>query len=283
MLPTIVKYMSPYFVLIVLLIYNKHAISQETLLVLQNNMTATHTTAKGDTKGAVLLIHGWASNMDEVGNLYKRLAEQLSVQGFASLRINIRGESEGHANNHTLTSTFASRVNDAQTGLKFLQKTYPHSSIGVVGFSLGGSTAIALAGLHPKQINSIVLWSSGGNPSDVAANLLTSKQQQTIMNEGSIVVNSWVALTITKQHLLGLQGPDIFTPFTAYTGAILCIRGTKDTIPDIDRKVIDTAAGSIKEYRHIAGADHIFDVLNPSTHFDKRVLAQSVTWFTETL
>ncbi|MFT6269923.1 MAG: pimeloyl-ACP methyl ester carboxylesterase [Alphaproteobacteria bacterium] len=253
--------------------------------MLENDMIATYRTVQGTPKSAMLLIHGWAGQMDEVGDLYKRLAEQLSKQGIASLRINIRGESKQAASNYNLTSTFESRVADAQFGLKFLQDTYSGLPIGVVVCSLGDSTAtaIALAGHHPEQISSIVLWSSAGNPDTVGEHLLNAEQRNEVLEKGTVVIDDWTVFTITKQHLVGMNGYDIFTPFNAYSGALLCIRGTNEPIPDIDRKIIDTASGKLKEYCHISGADNIFDVLDPKTQYDERVLAQTVTWLDDTL
>lgn len=257
--------------------------AQDTRIVLANDMVASHHSAAGTAKSAVLMIHGWAGQMDEVGDMYKHLAQRLSDQGIASIRINIRGESEREATNYTMTSTFESRVIDAKTGLDFLHDTYPDLPKGVVGFSLGASTAIALAGHYPKQLNSMVLWSAAGNPDTVAENLLSAEQRRQVLATGSVVFQDWEAITITKQHFLGLMGYDIFTPFRAYSGALLCIRGTEDTIPDIDRKIIDTASSELKEYRHISGADHIFDAFNPKAKFSERVLAHTVTWLVDTL
>jgi len=45
----------------------------------------------GDKAPAVLLLHGFASSKDEVGNLYKQLSDELFKVGISSLRIDFRG------------------------------------------------------------------------------------------------------------------------------------------------------------------------------------------------
>lgn len=257
--------------------------AQDMPLILKNQMQAIHTKALGETKASVLLIHGWGGQMNEVGNLYKDLAAQLSNEGIASLRINIRGESEQELSNYTLTSTFSSRVEDAKNGFHFLKNTYKDLPLGLVGFSLGGSTAMALVGNYPEQFKSIVLWSSAGNPKDIARTLFDDEQRKIINKTGSIILNEWVDITVTKEHLDGFTSDDIFIPFSKYKGALLCIRGTEDHIPDIDRKIIETAKGEVKEIRYIAGADHIFNVLEEEETYSERVLTQTVSWFKQTL
>jgi len=169
--------------------------SGERRLVLANEMiaieTQPHNLSRSETKAAVLLIHGWAGQMDEVGDIYKRLAEQLAKQGIASLRINIRGESEREATNFLLTSTFESRVTDAQTGLDYLQKNYANATFGAVGFSLGGATTLKLIGDNPQAVDSVVLWSTVGDPGTMFENL-TAEQKEQVMRDGKVTLQRWV-------------------------------------------------------------------------------------------
>jgi len=119
------------------------------------------TPARGGSASAraVLLFHGWTGKMDEVGDMFKRLGGELGEAGIASLRINFRGE--GERNGHRLTSTFATRIADAEAALAMIQEKFPDAKIGVVGFSLGGATALALTGRHPEAVTSLVLCSRG--------------------------------------------------------------------------------------------------------------------------
>ena len=85
--------------LAILFAFAQFSAAQDTRIVLANDMVASHHFAAGTAKSAVLMIHGWAGQMDEVGDMYKHLAQRLSDQGIASIRINIRGESEREATN----------------------------------------------------------------------------------------------------------------------------------------------------------------------------------------
>lgn len=255
----------------------------EARIVLKNQMLATHHKTAQVPTATVLMIHGWAGQMDEVGDFYKRLAQQLAVQNIASLRINIRGEGEQAASNYTLTSTFSSRVEDALTGLAFLKDRYGELPIGVVGFSLGGATAIALAGKRPNDIESLVLWSSADTPSVVVKNLLNDEQRVQVERDGKTVLEEWVDLTVTKRHYDGFFVDDIFPAFRKYEGALLTIRGTQDYLPDIDKRILNTASGHMEEAHYISGADHIFNVLDANATYDERVLNKTVKWFVSTL
>ncbi|MGJ3241493.1 MAG: alpha/beta hydrolase [Opitutales bacterium] len=259
---------------------------RETVLTLANDMIATHAEppdAEDLQPAAVLMIHGFASQMNEVGDMYLRLAEELAEEGVPSLRINIRGESEREKTGFRITSTFASRITDAETGLAFLRETYPDAQIGVVGFSLGGSTAMALAGRQPEAIDSLVLWSTAGNPGSVVRNPEQAAAYRKALDEGEAVLKEWVDLTITREHIIGMLGYSVIEPLSAYTGALLSIRGTGDFVPRHEDAILAAASASPAEFRIIDGADHIFQAFDPDSTYDDRVIDATEDWLEDTL
>lgn len=244
--------------------------------------TLSSASATATPKAAVLLLHGWTGQRDEVGDLFKRTADQLSAQNIAALRIDFRGE--GERNGHRLTSTFATRIADAEAGLALLQQHYPNTKIGVVGFSLGGATALALVGRQPEAVDSLVLWSTAG---DLAVDFFTQPDLKTAtreaMENGESIYNSWEPLTLTREHLTGMLGYDLFGPLAAYQGALLGIRGSADYLTPYEPQILAAANGSIEESVVIGGADHIFNTLDPTSTHDERAITLTVRWFTDTL
>ncbi len=233
-------------------------------------------------KATVLLLHGWTGNRDEVGDMFKRTSAQLAVQNIASLRIDFRGE--GERNGHRLTSTFATRIADAEAGLVFLRQRFVETPIGVLGFSLGGATALAVVGRQPEVVQSLVLWSTAG---DIAVDFFTDPDlkaaSREAMEKGEAIYDTWSKLTLTREHLMGMIGYDLFSPLAAYHGALLSIRGSNDYLTPYEPRILAAANCTLKETVVIGGADHIYNTLDPTSTHDERAITLTTRWFAETL
>lgn len=233
---------------------------------------------------AVLLLHGFASQKDEVGDMYKRLAAALGEQGIASLRIDFRGW--GESAGQMAKSTIQGQVEDAATAYQYLAhlKFVDPKRIGVVGFSLGGGIAIVSAAQHGQWYKSMVLWSSVG---DFYADLLAAlgqKNSEKAEQDGQVTIDlGWREVTLGSEFFKSLKLYELTQEISTYPGAFLAIAGTEDfSIAYVDG-YLDAAQGSPKEKFVIEGADHIFGVLGEDQTTADSVIEKSVQWFKETL
>jgi pimeloyl-ACP methyl ester carboxylesterase len=233
---------------------------------------------------AVVMLHGFGSSKDEVGNMYARLADALAAQGVGSLRIDFRGF--GKSDGDTGFSTMAGQVEDAEAAYAYLAGLdwVDPQRVGVIGFSLGGGVAMITAGTHPEWFGSLVTWSSVG---DMLADITASVGEEavaTAAEKGVVGMDlGWRTMVLKQAFFDSLDDYDLSALIAQYPGAYLAIAGDQDFSAAYAPGFVETAVAEPKELWIVEGGDHIFQTLTEDLTMSDAVIARTADWFAQTL
>lgn len=232
---------------------------------------------------AVLLLHGTASQKDEVGNMYLRLAQKLGRLGYASLRIDFAGS--GDSKLPQTAFTYTEEVSDAETALTWLShnRNVAANALGLVGFSQGGRVAATVAGTDPR-VKALTTWSTWVEPGSTAVNTWGPQAYQEAQRNGQVTVDlGFRTWTFSLAWFETIKASSPLQDIAAYHGPLLGIDGSEDVLwPQTKDELY--AAGSYDETLHVVpGADHIYHVLDADQTQAEDVLNTTARWFSQKL
>lgn len=214
----------------------------------------------------VVMLHGTASQKNEVGDLYQRLAVYLAQRGYASLRFDFAGTGESLADYRLYNLTTAQH--DTTTAMNYLvrQGVFDVQRMGLLGFDQGALIAQLIAARDPR-VKSLVTWSAVAGNGVAAFKPFFDKYYVEAQRDGYAVVK----ISPNDEPLkFGLQWFDEIKNNTSlndmanYKGKLLAIAGTADTV--VPAKSSTTLVNAIGRDRAslflVDGADHRFNVLS---------------------
>ena len=231
----------------------------------------------------VLFLHGFADDMDGAGDLTKHAAEFLAAKGIASLRINFRGE--GDRKRTDIESTFPMRLADTASAYAFLLKTpgVAKAHIGVVGWSLGASTAIETCGEHPDWFSTLLTWSSPFGDQYQMFLQMPFARDAIRDGVGYDDVPGWKKIKVKREFFESFKGYDLAKAIAKYHGPFLTLRGSEDFLEHADEAMLKASGSAKSQAIMIGGADHVFKVFNPELGLWNRAIEISDRWLEENL
>ena len=246
-------------------------------VVQYNDVVATHVIADGNTENSktVIMLHGFASSRDEVGGLYKNLADSLAKQGINSIRVDFRGFGDTTVKSTEATAT--TMIEDAQNTYNYLKKLGV-KNISVQGFSLGSDIAI-LTFSKNKDIKNMVLWST---PKDIMDQYyeIEKKDRDIAYSKGIVNLDlGWRKLSLSKEFFESLKKYDVMKEFAEYNGNVYFIAGGIDELKDDPFELKKSTSNANIDIFIVKGGDHIYHSLDDDQTQAKLVVKKTTDWF----
>lgn len=235
------------------------------------------------TYPGIVMVHGFGSEKNEVGNFYKRLAGKLADNGIASIRFDFPGSGD-HALGFEATD-INRMINDTFTVLNWFetQEIIDANKIGLLGFSLGGVVGSYVAG-NDSRIKALGLWSTPGNLAVSQADLYQSVYPETLNNEYVEVDLGWRKINLTKEYFESIYSVFPLFEITKYYNPLLVVAGEIDELqPEYARQFAVRAGSFDVKLEIIPEGDHIYQVLTPDQTMAEGVIDLTNDWFIEKL
>ena len=200
-----------------------------------------------DSSAAVLVMHGWGGNSQEMA----RVAPPLSAAGIAVLFVDARCHGSSDEDDFASMPRFAE---DIECGLEWLATTHGISSERVVllGHSVGAGAALLVA--SRRRVGGVVALASMAHPAQLMTQLLTRARLPRLL----IRYLLW-----RIEGLVGLRFDD-FAPLSTIRrvdAPVLLLHGDRDeTVPLSDARALHAAAaGRDVQLVVVEGANHRSD------------------------
>ena len=219
----------------------------------------------------VVFFHGFTGDRMESHWMFVKCSRALAHAGIASLRFDFygSGESDGEFREMSLRGEIA----DGRAAVAFLreQPGIDPEQVGLLGLSLGGAVAAALA--HSVRAKVVVLWSAVAHTGRLRE--LLKKSARKIPGKPSAV--EFDAREISPRLIEDVLKVEPIRHLARFKGPTLIIHPEKDeAVPMCHaRDFLEAAGADAKELVIIAEADHVYT----SIPWEQEVIVRTVEWF----
>ncbi|WP_067141696.1 alpha/beta hydrolase family protein [Oceanivirga salmonicida] len=224
----------------------------------------------------VIMLHGTASNKDEVDGTYIKLSNKLYEKGISSIRFDFIGTGDSKVD--YLHYTISSAVSDTNRVIEFA-RSRTNNNIGLLGWSQGGTIAL-LAGAN-KELSSISTWAGS---LDIYKNFY-KMHEEAKKNGFAIMKFEWrEPLRISLQWFNETKDLDMIGYIRKIKVPIMALAGTKDDVVNPKQATVIVKNSNNKKSKVvlIKDSNHIFNIFTNNSKVDEGI-EKTTDWFVETL
>ncbi|WP_240230248.1 alpha/beta hydrolase family protein [Devosia lacusdianchii] len=257
------------------------ALAAETIVTLDQGVVGTLSVPEGGATGpAVVMLHGFASSRDEIGGIFAAQAAALAEAGIASLRIDFRGYGDS-APDTEASVTIDRMLEDAGIARTYLADIdgVDADRVGVLGYSFGA----AIAMLDQENYPAIAVWGQMGDLKGEFLEFLGQPAFDTARATGNFTVDrGWRVISLDAPFFDSVEKHDLAAAFAGYDGPFLTLAGADDPATGYFEQYLGLAAGP-KTSVVIPATDHMLGVYSEQPEIAADVIAQTTTWFGDSL
>ena len=239
----------------------------------------------------VVMAHGHGGTRDEVGG-FTRVAEELSKNGIASIRVDFSGcgESTESFTENVLTNMLA----DIRASREFAigNSRIESGRIGVLGYSMGGR--LAMLATQEDQYSAVALWTPvASNGIESLIGFIGGQQAyETMKSEAgragfAVIETPWGDVQhLSLRWFADLEDSKPLSAIRHFDGALLVLYGNKDDAidPRFSKLVVSTAVDSHPLTEHVVdGAGHGLGFYDDNAAMSAEVVTTTIRFFTEHL
>lgn len=223
---------------------------------------------------AVVMLHGTGSDKTEAGGGYELAAFLMALEGIATIRFDMMGSGESTAS--YTDYNYESALADAIACANFIKELtgVNSSAIGIMGWSQGGTLALLAAARYSDVFSSAVTWAAsvdlGGIFTDFTSAYKTAKA------DGFVELPfTWRAsLNVGFEWFDQVATTDVLKEVGDSSVPILAIHGDVDSVVPMSDSVSIAKASTLASFYIVEGADHTFNIFDPTD--EQRTIVKAI-------
>ncbi len=205
----------------------------------------------GPPRAFALFAHCFTCSKDILAA--SRIANALTDAGFAVLRFDFTGL--GMSDGEFANTNFSSNTDDLLAAASWLRATHRAPQV-IVGHSLGGSAALAIAGEIP-EVRAVVTIGAPADPAHVTGAFSSSLDEIEAEGEASVEL-AGRTFTIRRQFVYDLRNHVVTERVATLRKALLVLHSPVDNIVGVEHAAdIFQAARHPKSFISLDGTDHL--------------------------
>jgi hypothetical protein len=219
----------------------------------------------------VVMFHGFTGDRMESHWIFVKCSRALAEEGIASFRFDFSGSGESDGDFREVT--VRGEIAEGRAAVEFFrgQNGIDAEHVGLLGFSMGGAVAAALA--PSLEVQALVLWSALAH----TARLRELMVKLTKPIPGKPAAVEYDAREISVRFMDDALKVEPIRHLKQYKGPTLILHPGKDeSVPASHARDFYRACGAkTKDLVVIPGADHVFT----SLAWEREVITRTVEWF----